>query len=67
MMGWEYSRSLLTSYVGNSDSAARRHRKQLFSETVRIKGTKEHTRASPDLHVAKKDYNNLTFLKLSVN
>lgn len=33
-------------FVGNNDSAARRHRKQLFFETVVIKGTKEHSEAS---------------------
>lgn len=50
-------------FVGNSDSAARRHRKQLFFETVVIKGTKEPSEASQHLQ-AKKDYNSLTFLKL---
>lgn len=28
-------------FMGNSDSAARKHRKQLFFETLVIKGTKE--------------------------
>lgn len=51
-------------FVGNCDSAARRHRKQLFFETVVINGTKEHSEASQHLHIAKKDYNSLTFFKL---
>lgn len=65
-MGWEYSHSLLTNCVGNSDSAARRHRKQLLFEIVIIKGTKDHARAAQHLHIAKEDCNNLTLLKLKL-
>lgn len=51
-------------FVGNHGTAARRHRKQLFFETAVIKATKEQSEASQHLHVAKKDYNSLTFLEL---
>lgn len=62
-MGWKHLQSLLTGCVGNSDLAARWHRKQLYFETVIMKGTKEHTRATQYLHIANEDYNNLNIFK----